>query len=127
MNKKIIWGIIISILVIGGGFAYYYSRYIPAIDITHSELITKYSTLKDRAFSYKLVEDFTPMKFSSENICDGKSANTINYRTKTNENSMFTYRIGGDWEKIDVLDCGDNYWIYDYSDAGPKLFGPFDF
>lgn len=31
----------------------------------------------------------------------------------------------GGFGSIHVIDCGDNYFVHIYTDAGPKLFGPF--
>ena len=35
------------------------------------------------------------------------------------------YTVGG-WYSVYVVDCGVYYFIYEFTDAGPQLYGPFD-
>ncbi|MDO8571918.1 MAG: hypothetical protein Q7R79_04535 [bacterium] len=138
----VIVALIVAVVLGGGVYMFMNKATIKPVDVTHSELITKYSALKDRVFAYKMVETSAPIEATGvvtvDNkqlkmalypeggksfFCDGTLATVINYRTKTSRDSN---AVGGDWEKIDVIDCGDYYWVHEESDAGPKLSGPFD-
>lgn len=136
MNKKIILGIIMAVIVIVSVFFLAKKAgYIP-----NNTPITKDARV---AYSYKVLEDENlwrakyvnssiPMQWNvieknillkevqqNKFVCGDKEAQFIKYSSFNNGS------IGG-WNNISVVDCLDYYFVYEFSDAGPKLHGPFN-
>jgi hypothetical protein len=129
---------IIAVLVIGGG-AYLYSRSIEQSGPTsyiNNALVSRYSVVSEESlWRGKYVSTNIPVEWSvpskkvtikkiTENTfsCGGKQIDLVNYSSY----SAGSNYIGG-WNSISILDCGSYYFVYESGDAGPKLYGPFDF
>ncbi len=52
--------------------------------------------------------------------CGTSKASVTKYSSHSYPNSV------GGWGSISIVDCGEYYFVYDYGDAGPHLFGPFN-
>lgn len=120
----IVQGIIavVAIALIAGGAYYATTRKgtLPStIDAIHPELVSKYPELIDDNYAKTKSE----LLMDNSTVCKNGSGTAVNYKYKAKKDP---YAIGGDWIQIDVIDCGDVYWITDLSDSGPKLYGPFD-
>ncbi|MDD5050618.1 MAG: hypothetical protein PHV93_02645 [Candidatus Pacebacteria bacterium] len=77
----------------------------------------------DNPMSWNVPEVNTQIKaenYQKDFYCGGRKANFVDY---------FSYSAGagsvGGWNSISVIDCTDYYFVFEYGDAGPKLFGPF--
>lgn len=120
----IVQGIIavVALVLIAGGAYYAATRKgtpPPTIDAIHPELVSKYPELIDDNYAKTKSE----LLMDNSTVCKNGSGTAVNYKYKAKKDP---YAIGGDWIQIDVIDCGDVYWITDLSDSGPKLYGPFD-
>lgn len=119
----IVQGIIavVALVLIAGGVYYVMPRKsVAPIDIIHPEIVSKYPELIDDVYM-KTKSEIIPDTIST--ICKNDSVTEVNYKTKTNK---YPNVMGGDWVNVNVIDCGDSYWITNLSDSGPKLYGPFD-
>ena len=128
--------IVAAIIIIGVG-AYYYSKSIKPQKPTsflNTALSAKYEVLANQnLWSTKLIKSNNPEEWSvpEKNIvikvvdwqdnfyCGGGKAVFENY------SSYNTGAVGG-WNSVSVVDCGSYYFVYEYGDSGPKLYGPFN-
>ena len=94
-----------------------------------------YKVLKDESlWRVKYINNSTPMQWDitekgillkevqqNKFICGEKEAQFVKYSSFNNDS------IGG-WDNISVVDCLDYYFyfVYEFGDAGPKLYGPFN-
>jgi len=106
----------------------------PKID-KHEDIAQKYDVLNDGRWSSIPIENEVgdqwtvalksgarlTIKTDGNNAftCDGRAAQFLPYYSRTTPNSL------GGWDRISVVDCGANYFIYEFGDGGPHLFGPF--
>lgn len=126
--------IVIVVLVIGGGIYYYSRGSSKPISYLKADLTNTYTVLaNENLWRTKLIASENPEAWlvSTKNItvkaidyqgnfsCGDKKAEFIKY------SSFNTGAVGG-WGSVSVVDCGSYYFIFDYGDAGPKLFGPFE-
>ncbi len=118
----------------------YYFYYMPSsvvkmISERNEVLPNTYKVLSDESlWKDKMVKSDNPSSWNipSKNIeikesdsqfnfyCGDKKADFIKYSSYKYKNSM------GGWGSVSIVDCGEYYFIYEYSDGGPKLFGPFE-
>lgn len=127
--------IAIAVLVIGGG-VYYFSKNKTVTPTSYKDtsLLNTYKVLSDEnSWKTKLVITDNPEIWaipgkniavkvieSQDNFyCGDKEANFVKY------SSFKTGSIGG-WGKVSIVDCGSYYFVYEFSDSGPKLYGPFE-
>jgi hypothetical protein len=126
--------IVIAVLVIGGGIYYYSRGSSKPTSYLNADLTNTYTVLanEDR-WRTKLITSENPEAWliSSKNItvkatdyqgnfsCGDKKAEFIKY------SSYNTGAVGG-WGSVSIVDCGSYYFVFEYADSGPKLFGPFD-
>ena len=128
--------IVITVLVIGGGI-YFYSKSDRSSDYVNESLQHTYKVLVNKTeWNNKLIQSNNPENWdiSSKNTvirivdtqdnfyCGDKKANFIKY----SKHSSGSNSVGGDWNTISVVDCGTYYFVYEFSDSGPKLYGPFE-
>lgn len=135
INKGFVVPLIITLVVIIIGVAvYYYSRPQKPTSYLNSALTNKYIVLADKnLWNTKLITTDNPEEWtiSAKNIvvkivdsqnnfyCGDKKAVFENY------SSFNTGAVGG-WGSVSIVDCGSYYFVYDYGDSGPRLYGPFD-
>ena len=135
INKGFVVPLIIALAVIIIGVAvYYYSRPQKPTSYLNSALANKYIVLADQnLWNTKLITTDNPEEWtiSANNIvvkivdsqnnfyCGDKKAVFENY------SSFNTGAVGG-WGSVSIVDCGSYYFVYDYGDSGPRLYGPFD-
>jgi hypothetical protein len=95
--------------------------------IINKNLENKYHKLQYDSYRKELAnQDESPGKAieSSEFMCiNGVYSEGLLYEYKAPKEGY----IGGDWRKVWVVDCKNNYFIYEISDAGSKFYGPFPF
>lgn len=126
--------VIIAVLVIGGGIYYYSRGSSKPTSYLNSDIANTYTVLtSDNLWRTKLIASENPEAWSvpTKNItvkaidyqgnftCDNNKAEFIKY------SSYNTGAVGG-WGSVSIIDCGSYYFIFEYADSGPKLFGPFD-
>jgi len=129
--------IVIAVLVIGGGIYYFYSKSDKPADYVNETLQQTYKVLANKAeWDSKIIQSNNPEIWgvSSKNTeikivgtqnnfyCGDKKANFVKYSTHSNGSNS----VGGDWNAISIVDCGTYYFVYEFSDSGPKLYGPFE-
>lgn len=99
----------------------------------NEQLVNTYTVLSDESvWRGKYIKSESPLRWSvpNKNIiieespqysfsCGQKRADVSKY-------SSFTTGTMGGWNSLYIVDCGDYYFVYEYGDAGPRLFGPFD-
>ncbi|MDO8667742.1 MAG: hypothetical protein Q7K35_01435 [bacterium] len=94
---------------------------------------TSYKILKDESlWRNKLIQSdiATQWNISEKNIvikeiqqykflCGNTEAQFVNY-------SSYNNGMLGGWNNIYIVNCFNYYFVYEFGDAGPKLYGPFD-
>ena len=122
---------IVVLLIIGG--IYYFSQ------TNNIKLLTKdvrvaaeYKILNDESLwrakniisnlpmQWDVTEKDIVLKGIEQNkfMCGDKEAQFVKY-------SSFNNGSVGGWNNISVVDCLDYYFVYEFGDAGPKMYGPF--
>lgn len=132
---------IISLLVISGGGAYlyknaYHQGTIPSgptqkIDNT---LLSKYMVLGSSNFGNEIPMVGGKWTVLSKNIVISRGTGGIGFNCGDKPARDLPYKsvspgrgIVGGWSYVDVLDCGDYYFVFSSNDADPtSLYGPFD-
>jgi hypothetical protein len=122
-----------AVVLLGVVFCYYQTE--RPISYLDRSLLAKYPVLKNESeWRAKRVATDNPEAWTipEKNVrvevknsqydfyCGGKKAGFKNYSSYSNPVYV------GAWNSVSVVDCGDFYFIYEYGDAGPKLFGPFE-
>ncbi len=126
-------GVVVLIII---GIVFYYNQSLKPKSFLDQSLLLKYKILNNESdWREKLVKTEGPEKWnlSEENTvievreyqynfyCGDTKAFFAKYLSYSNPKYI------GAWNNIYVVDCGSFYSIYEYGDAGSKLFGPFDF
>lgn len=126
--------VLLAVIVIGGG-VYYYSTVKPKpTSYVNAALTNEYKVLVDESlWNTKLVKTDNPESWTiPEKNTTVKVVDTQNNFYCGDKKAIFekysSYNSGavGGWNGVYIVDCGTYYFVYEYGDAGPKLFGPFD-
>ena len=135
MKKRqiIIAAVILFVIAILGVYAFSNNRNKPT-SYNNSELINTYPILaSENLWRGKLIGTDNPEKWSipAKNTtiqAVDYSGNFMCGSTKADFSKFSSFNTGatGGWNNISIVDCGDYYFVFEYGDAGPKLFGPFD-
>ncbi len=136
MKKTALFALIVA-LVIGLYAAYQRGRENARPKITrHDEVAEKYEVLNADGWKSALIQAEVwnewkvalksgarlTVKTDGNNVftCDGRKAEFLPYYSYSAPNSL------GGWDSASVVDCGSQYFVYEYGDGGPHLFGPFN-
>jgi hypothetical protein len=125
--------ILALIVVIGGIYFIHNKNYNKPVSYNNSGLINTYPVLaNENTWRSKLIKTDDPHKW----IVSGKNITiqAIDYsgsflcgNVKASFSKFSSYNTGtlGGWNNISIVSCDAYYFVFEYGDAGPKLFGPF--
>lgn len=126
MNKVLVLSIIIVLIGIG---CIYYQTGKETYEI-HSELEKRYPALINESFREKRLDEKArpfiqegpyTLKEQAQVLCSKESQPVIVLYEKRTAPRGY---VGG-WSIIEIVDCKENYYVYESRDTPPQWFGPF--